>query len=171
MIDTIISGGQTGADRGGLIAAAALGLKRGGWAPLGWRAEDGVVPMEFRVGMLENGAAAYPVRTKANVSASGGTLIVSFGMLTDESGSMLTARIARTIGKPCLHMTISGAPHNSHFHGVGGSRILAWLEEHKIRTLNVAGPRESREPGIQAATCAALVALLGTSDEGFGFDP
>lgn len=172
MIDTIISGGQTGADRGGLLAAKALGLKRGGWAPLGWRAEDGLVPMEFRVGMLENGSAAYPVRTRANVEASGGTLIVSFGDLAYDSGSMLCARIARTVKKPCLHMTISGAPHESRFRRVGERRILAWLAEYKIRTLNVAGPRESREPGIQGATCDALVALLGpATDDGFGFDP
>ena len=169
-IQTIISGGQTGADRGGLLAARDLGLKRGGWAPAGWRAEDGVIPKEFRVGMLENGSEAYPVRTRANVETSGGTLIVSFGLLTDESGSMLTANIARTIGKPCLHMMVSGAPHNAHFHGVGGARVLEWIERHMIRTLNVAGPRESREPGIQDATRAALVNLLGPY-EGFGFDP
>ena len=37
----IVSGGQTGADRGGLEAAIHLGLDWGGWAPKGWRAEDG----------------------------------------------------------------------------------------------------------------------------------
>lgn len=166
MIDTIISGGQTGADRGGLLAAAALGLKRGGWAPAGWKAEDGEIPLWFRAGMMQNGSAAYPVRTRANVEIAGGTLIVSFGDLQNESGSMLTARIARTLGKPCRHWVLVGGDT------VGPQRVLEWIAQHEIRTLNVAGPRESTEPGIQEATCNALVSLLGPArDEGFGFDP
>ena len=41
----IISGGQTGADYGALLAAHALGLETGGWAPKGWRTEDGPKPV------------------------------------------------------------------------------------------------------------------------------
>ena len=40
----IVSGGQTGVDRGALQAAMALGLDWGGWAPKGWRAENGPIP-------------------------------------------------------------------------------------------------------------------------------
>ena len=40
----IVSGGQTGVDRGALEAAVALGLDFGGWAPHGWIAEDGTIP-------------------------------------------------------------------------------------------------------------------------------
>lgn len=160
----IISGGQTGADRGALLAAHDLGLARGGMAPSGWRAEDGAIPEWFREGMMQSASAAYPVRTRSNVEASGGTLIVSFGPLPHESGSMLTANIARKLNKPCLHLWVWP---DGHFHSVGGSRLLGWLDGHKIATLNVAGPRESREPGIQAATRAALNAILG-DELGFG---
>lgn len=168
-VHTIISGGQTGADRGGLDAAIALGLKRGGMAPAGWRAEDGEIPLKYRVGMMQSASAAYPVRTRSNVEASSGTLIVSFGPLPNESGSMLTASLARKMFKPNLHLWVWP---DGHFHSVGGARLLAWLEGHRIQILNVAGPRESREPGIQAATCAALVAILGAApdDAGFGGD-
>ena len=39
----IVSGGQTGVDRGALQAAMDLGLEWGGWAPKGWRADgDGI---------------------------------------------------------------------------------------------------------------------------------
>eukprot|EP01102_Stenamoeba_stenopodia_P007067 TRINITY_DN1975_c0_g1_i3.p1 TRINITY_DN1975_c0_g1~~TRINITY_DN1975_c0_g1_i3.p1 ORF type:complete len:229 (-),score=41.99 TRINITY_DN1975_c0_g1_i3:396-1082(-) len=41
-ITAIISGGQTGADQGGLRAGKKLNLITGGWAPLGFRTEDGV---------------------------------------------------------------------------------------------------------------------------------
>ncbi len=42
-IGRIISGAQTGADRGALDAADILGIPRGGWVPLGWRSEDDVI--------------------------------------------------------------------------------------------------------------------------------
>ena len=35
----IISGGQTGADMGGLLAAKDLGIRTGGWMPKGWLTE------------------------------------------------------------------------------------------------------------------------------------
>jgi hypothetical protein len=40
MIEKLISGGQTGADRAGLEAAKALGIATGGTAPKGWRIEN-----------------------------------------------------------------------------------------------------------------------------------
>ena len=42
----IVSGGQTGADRGALLAALQAGLACGGWCPDGRLAEDGRVPDE-----------------------------------------------------------------------------------------------------------------------------
>lgn len=164
-VHTIVSGGQTGADRGSFDAAIILGLKRGGMAPAGWRAEDGEIPLKYRVGMMQSASAAYPVRTRANVEASSGTLILSLGPLPNESGSMLTAKYARQQAKPCRHIELSE-------HGLSTFEVdhfREWLAYFNIRTLNVAGPRESREPGIQAATCAALIAILGApSDGGFG---
>ncbi|MBR5549307.1 MAG: hypothetical protein IKU71_06215 [Kiritimatiellae bacterium] len=44
----IVSGGQTGVDRGALQAAMDLGLDWGGWAPKGWRAENGTIPPLWR---------------------------------------------------------------------------------------------------------------------------
>lgn len=154
-VTRIISGAQTGADRGALEAAHDLGISRGGTAPLGWRAEDDEIPEWYRQGMTQGPGAAYPARTRANVHNSDGTLIVSLGELTAESGSMLTGKLARSLGKPLLHMTIEKLEHP-----IGTALVRGWLEGRKIRTLNVAGPRESREPGLQAATRAAIVRLL-----------
>lgn len=169
-VHTIINGGQTGADRGSAEAARDLGLKRGGWAPAGWRAEDGVIPQWYRVGMMESASSAYPVRTRANVEASGGTLILSFEILTHDSGSMLTAKLARQLGKPSLNILLPNPRSRSYLSSFELQHIREWITGCKIRTLNVAGPRESREPGIQAATRAALVQILG-EDVGFGWDP
>ena len=47
MITKIISGGQSGADRGGLDAAIHCALPHGGWCPKGRKAEDGIIPAEY----------------------------------------------------------------------------------------------------------------------------
>jgi len=161
----IIGGGQAGGDRGGAEAAHDLGLRRGGMAPKGWRAEDGVIPPWYRRGMMESASEAYPVRTRANVEASGGTLILSFGALTEETGSYLTANIARQVGKPCLHIRLPRA-RGPQFQ-IAAGRIMDFLRHHAIVTLNVAGPRESREPGLQSAVRVALGEILG-DELGFG---
>jgi hypothetical protein len=40
----IVSGGQTGVDRGALDAALVAGFPCGGWCPAGRLAEDGEIP-------------------------------------------------------------------------------------------------------------------------------
>ena len=46
MLEKIVSGAQTGADRGALDAALARGVPIGGWVPAGRRAEDGEKTVE-----------------------------------------------------------------------------------------------------------------------------
>jgi len=60
MLRRIISGGQTGADRGGLDAAIMLGIKHGGSCPAGRRAEDGGIPLRYRMSVLP--IEDYPAR-------------------------------------------------------------------------------------------------------------
>ena len=43
---------------------------------------------------------------------------------------------------------------------IQAGRFRAWLRRHRIRTLNVAGPRESKRPGIQREAAALLRRLL-----------
>ena len=37
-----------------------------------------------------------------------------------------------------------------------GVAVLAWLRDHDIQILNIAGPRESKRPGIHRLTCELL---------------
>ena len=74
----VISGGQTGVDRGALDAALALQVKCGGWCPEGRLAEDGTIPKRYPVMELAN--AGYAERTARNVADSDGTLIISNGV-------------------------------------------------------------------------------------------
>lgn len=68
----IVSGGQTGADRAGFEAAREVGLAIGGWAPRGWRAEDGCIPLVYRQFMRESVSPDYKLRTRLNVQDSDG---------------------------------------------------------------------------------------------------
>ncbi|MEI7902545.1 MAG: putative molybdenum carrier protein, partial [bacterium] len=98
-VSKIVSGGQTGADRGGLDAAIYCGLPYGGWVPKGRRAEDGVIP-EVYGGMRESGARAYLVRTEANVADSDATVVFCYGL--PGGGSRRTVAFAVKHRRPHL---------------------------------------------------------------------
>jgi len=70
----IISGGQTGVDRGALDAAIGLGIPHGGWCPRGRLAEDGPIPARYV--LSETDSPEYWLRTEQNVSDSDATLIL-----------------------------------------------------------------------------------------------
>jgi hypothetical protein len=146
----IVSGGQTGADRGALDAALEAGLPCGGWCPRGRRAEDGTIPESYP--LRETPTAEYPQRTAWNVRDSDGTVILHRGQV--DRGTALTERLVRRAGKPVLLLDVrTAAP----------SALAAWIAQERIERLNVAGPRESRAPGLQAAVAAFLretIALL-----------
>jgi hypothetical protein len=146
----IISGGQTGVDRGALDAATALGIPHGGWCPRGRLAEDGVIPARYE--LQETDSPEYPVRTEQNVLQSDATLILSRGALS--GGSELTARLAEQHRRPLLVADLDHPPRPEAVH--------EWLRAHQVRILNVAGPRESQSPGIAATAAAYLLRVLGT---------
>lgn len=145
----LISGGQTGVDRAALDVALELGLPCGGYCPKGRRAEDG--PLAARYPMTETPDRRYAQRTEWNVRDSDGTLIVSLG--PPDRGTALTLALARRMGRPSFVVDL-GPPHPA----VGARE---WIEREGIRVLNVAGPRESRAPGIYLASARLLRDLLG----------
>lgn len=159
-LTAIVSGGQTGADRGGLDAAIQLGLGWGGWAPAGWRAEDGTIPEIYRSHMRETSSSDYGMRTRLNVQDSDGTLIVSFSTLRT-GGSALTGRTCKTQRKPAKHLVLPGPGGRVTDEVRQG--LLDWVNEKGISVLNVAGPRESKEPGLQQAVRDALVWIFEES--------
>lgn len=144
----IISGGQTGADRAALDVALTLSLPIGGWCPRSRRAEDGRIPDRYP--LLETPEADYDTRTRRNVEDSDGTLILNLGTL--DGGTAVTASHARQVGKPCLIVALE--------EGIEPAAFQVWLDENHIAVLNVAGPRESKRPGMYAAAMRCLEALL-----------
>lgn len=139
MISKLVSGGQTGADRAALDWAIEHNTPHGGWCPKGRRAEDG--PIDQRYNLTETPTANYLQRTEWNVRDSEATVIFTISPeLT--GGSKKTAEFARKFGKPYLHV-------HSGIQNPGAS-LARFIAEHKIKVLNVAGTRGSKEPEVGA---------------------
>ena len=158
----IVSGGQTGVDRGGLQAAMDMGLAWGGWAPKGWRSEDGTIPPLYRANMQELGSANYLVRTRRNVADSHATLIVT-NAYPLSGGTLKTRSFCEEMMRSHFVVSLDEAD------AVG--KVQRWLaqffeQEHPVPfVLNVAGPRESKAAGIQECTHAFLTDVLQGTEE------
>ena len=143
MIERVISGGQSGGDRGGLDGAIRFWGNTdriGGWCPAGRRAEDGSIPERYP--LQETAEWAYPPRTELNVKESDGTVIFVAGPLTP--GSKLTLKYCEEQCKPSLLIDIALV---SSAEAV--ECLVDWADGYQIKTLNVAGSRESTVPGLQ----------------------
>lgn len=136
VITKIISGGQTGVDRGALDAAISLGIAHGGMCPRGRLAEDGRIPDRYQ--LQETASAKYHVRTEQNVIDADATLILYYGELS--GGTEFTRRMAIKNGKPYFLYDLTSPPELVD--------VTRWLAEERVHTLNCAGPRESSCPGI-----------------------
>jgi predicted Rossmann-fold nucleotide-binding protein len=139
MLQKIISGGQTGADRAALDVAIKMGIPHGGWVPKGRKTEKGRLPARYQ--LKEIHTVDYAQRTELNVMDSDATLLFSHG--TVKGGSALTRTLAKNHHKPCLHMDLNEIDEDK-----ATEMIKQWLQTRNVRILNVAGPRESEDPLI-----------------------
>lgn len=161
LVSKVIAGLQTGGDQGGLYGARDAGVETGGWAPKGWMTETGPNPYLGAVlGLSECPQEGYPARTAMNVRDSDGTLI--FGNHFSK-GCSLTKHYCMTIYKRPLILvawpskwTPGGPAWVDRDREVSVEGTRKWIERHAVRVLNVAGNRESTNPGIQEA-CRAFV--------------
>lgn len=148
-LEKIISGGQTGVDRAALDVALALGRAAGGFCPQGRRAEDGRIPARYP--LRETESRTYAARTRRNVRAADATLVLTQQART--GGTALTLRAARAAGTPSRHVRLPATPEELN-------ATRQWLSGNGVRTLNVAGPRASEEPGVYDAVRAFLERVL-----------
>ena len=75
MVERMVSGGQSGADRAALDFAIEADIPHGGWCPRDRLAEDG--PIDARYRLDETPDRDYVQRTEWNVRDSEGTVIFS----------------------------------------------------------------------------------------------
>lgn len=148
----IISGGQTGADRGALDAALDRGHEIGGWVPRGRLAEDGPLADRYS-GMTETDSSDPGERTRRNVRDAAATVVVSHGAPT--GGSRLTLDEARRLRRPVLHLDLDMIGPDA-----AAIRLREWLAVERPAVLNVAGPRSSEDANIYLAVKMLLNAVL-----------
>ena len=146
----LVSGGQTGADRAALDEAIDRGLLHGGWCPLGGWAEDFPTPPGLMLAypaLVEVPSADPRTRTRWNVRDSHATLVVRQAGATSP-GTDLTVATAIDLGRP-------------HLVSTDADEVVDWLRGlGRHLTLNVAGPRESEQPGAYDATRRLLGGVL-----------
>ena len=136
----IISGGQTGVDRAALDAAIDIGIEYGGSIPKGRMAEDGPIDGRYEK-LTELEAVNYSVRTEKNVKDADATLVFTQGTPTE--GTAFTLECARKHQKAYLLINLK---EKRDVQAV--TQIREWLAVRQTDVLNVAGPRESKAPGI-----------------------
>ena len=150
-IEKVISGGQAGADRAALDWAITRGIPHGGWCPLGRLAEDGHIDAKYN--LRETPEAEYLQRTEWNVRDSDATVIISTSPSLS-GGSLATAELAAAMRKPCLHLNGSQPPQ------ANARQLPAFLRKHRVKILNVAGPRASGDPRVGRLVADILDALV-----------
>lgn len=152
---TVISGGQTGVDQAALRAAISCGLRTGGYAPKGWLTEDGPAHWLADYGLVECPDPGYAARTHANVLRADATLLLVCGIIGYGSrGSRLVSGLACAAGKTLIVVDLDRQPDAA----ATAHRIA--VEAALPPVLNVAGNRESGNPGIGAKAGRFLIDLF-----------
>jgi hypothetical protein len=150
-----ISGAQTGADTGGLMAAYDLFIETGGTMPKDFITENGPATKNFidKYKLVEGSDRDYKTRTRKNVLDSDATLL--FGDLS--GGTKLTMSYCMFNKRPCCHIvSFREIPKAQRFLAdIGNLRHPILANEGKERIikqdgliLNIAGNRESKNEGI-----------------------
>lgn len=138
----VISGGQTGSDRAGLIVAKNLGFATGGWIPKGCRTTNGEEPwLKEHFGLIETDAFNYQRRTELNAKNSDGTIRLAQDF--NSAGERLTIRMAHKHGKPVFDAN----PFDRDVYDLADD-FVRFILDNRILTLNVAGNSERTAPGI-----------------------
>jgi hypothetical protein len=140
----IISGGQTGADYGGLLAAKAYDIQTGGCAAKGFKTEVGFNTALGSFYNLEDKGLDYVDRTKENVRNSDMTLVFADNL--NSAGTKLTIDTCAKLKKPCKINPAAFVIADII------TKMRGILPDDASFTINVAGNRESVAPGIKERT-------------------
>ncbi|MBW4513039.1 MAG: hypothetical protein KME64_42155 [Scytonematopsis contorta HA4267-MV1] len=151
----VISGGQTGADMGGLIGAKALGITTGGTAAAGWLIDGGTNPNLQNYGVVEgeqgsSNKVTFANRTIANIENSDGTVLLGN---SQSPGSKVTLDAANHRKKPILAIPLETVLNDK---ATAAKLIEDFVRQNNIKILNIAGNRERVSPGIEAATAQVV---------------
>ena len=151
----IISGGQTGADKGGLIAAKKANIKTGGIAPKGFMTEAGKdLSLKTEYGLRENFSDDLKERTLSNLRGAHCTVV--FATKPGSKGTKFTIDSLKKEKRK--HLVLS--PYEDD--AVEKVRELLNTVYNKYKNpiiINIAGNRESRSKGLEEKVVEVLAFL------------
>lgn len=158
LLERVISGGQTGADQAGLYSAEACRFKTGGHAPKGYRTLAGNNPTMLRdhFGLEETVQENYQYRTALNVQNSDATIRLASDF--QSPGELCTLRAITKFKKPYFDIDLrplmrnkmqylSGRADRNAYIQKTTDAILAFLIDHQVVTLNIAGNADRNSTG------------------------
>lgn len=114
---------------------------------MGRRSEDG--PIDMRYPLQECDSEDYRIRTRLNLLDSDATLILSRQTLS--GGTLLTEQLAHEHGRQLFVCRPDVAPPDE---------LLASIIETPVRTLNIAGPRDSETGRVYQEAYNFITSLL-----------
>jgi len=170
-LEKVISGAQTGVDIAAIDAAIyKISFSWGGWVPKGRLRENGQIPDKYfnvekpGCGLVECDSSRPAKRTILNILDADATMILRFsgGGRTLSPGTKLTIKTCRDKGKP--YRIFDPRKTNTVPRAVQWiceQKVLDGRDERGIKTLNVAGPRESKSPGIYDSSLMYLKDVFG----------
>ena len=150
MIQKIVSGGQTGAERAALDVAVKLGIPYGGWVSKVRPIRDGSLS-EYK--LQEMSTAGYSKIIEKNVTDSDGTLIIAQGKLNAESDYAREMTLKHR--KQLLGISLRITNHQE-----AAALIASWIFLQRIRFLNVTGPKASEDPQIYGHVTVILESVF-----------
>ena len=124
-------------DRAALDVALKHEIECGGWCPAGRLDEFGRIPDQYPVQELQ--AGGFTERTLQNVKDSDGTVVIYAAKLA--GGTEQTVRFCVEQQRP--HELIDASKLSTE---KAARSIVNLVRKHKIKILNVAGPRQSEWP-------------------------
>ncbi|MEM2159588.1 MAG: putative molybdenum carrier protein [Candidatus Nitrosotenuis sp.] len=132
-LEMVVSGGQTGADHGGLAAAYDSGIKTFGIAPKGYRTLAGPNPeLGTKYGLVESTTSNYAVRTEDNVKLADATIRIASNFTSP--GELCTLKAIKKHKSKYLDVRVPISKKDDII-----PKIAEWLRDNNVKVLNVAG--------------------------------
>ena len=154
----VISGGQTGADQGGLMAAWDRGIQTGGWAPFGYRTTIGANPLLQVLGLEMTDATNYQDRTCRNVEMADATLVFGFDLTSP--GSRQTIDLAMRQGKPVFKAEYPIGRDVDYKEVRLVESAVSFILQHRPVVVNVAGNRDTDANNANFTTTRRVFGLI-----------